>query len=547
MKTGTRPVLPTCKAKPNMKKNAQLRQPTQAEIQPILNALNAGQLGAAEATAKKMLKQFPSAFVLHNLYGNALAGQNKFKEAVDAFRKALKIDPNIAELHFNMGILLTNLNRTEEAIQSYKKTVKLKPTLVDAHYNLAVAYQNLREFGLASRSYQQAVELEPGFYEAMANLGVVLQEQGLLTEAVDAYRRALAIHSDAQTWFNLGTALKNQGKLGEAIEAYNQALDINPDYAEVHSNIGEVLREQGRYDESVKAYQHALKLDPDLPLANYSLAVYLYDSGDLAGALEHFQQSQYADWQERSLYCLYKTGQFEAFKQGLDELKRSKDNSPFLATLSGHYAENFGVENDYNFCKNPLDFVFHTEIPELKGDSELLKQLLHDIETCDAEEKSQGRLYNGVQSSGNLFKRPEASFRKLAECVTQAVERYRQTFAGENCQFVKAFPRNTEFASSWYVRMKTGGHLNSHIHEEGWVSGSLYLSVPKNKQHEHEGSIELSTHGDEYPKKHDNFPTKTIAPEVGDLVMFPSSVFHRTIPFSSDNERICIAFDLKPA
>jgi uncharacterized protein (TIGR02466 family) len=274
--------------------------------------------------------------------------------------------------------------------------------------------------------------------------------------------------------------------------------------------------------------------------------VYLYDSGDLAGALEHFQRSQYADWQERSLYCLYKTGQFEAFKSGLESLKREKDNSPFLATLAGHYAENFGTDNDYDFCKAPLDFVFHTEIPELKGDSALLTQLLQDIETCDVEEKYQGRLHNGVQSSGNLFKRPEASFRELAECVKQAVERYKATFADREGQFVKGFPKQTEFASSWYVKMKTGGHLTSHIHEEGWVSGSLYLSLPTQKQHEHEGSIELSTHGDDYPKEHDNFPSKAIAPSVGDLVMFPSSVFHRTIPFNSDEERICIAFDIKP-
>lgn len=530
-----------------MKKNVQLRQPTQAEIQPVLAALNSGQLAAAESTAKKMLKQFPNAFVLHNLYGNALAGQNKTKDAIDAFRKALKIDPSIAELHFNVGILLTNLNRHEEAIQSYKKAVSLKPSLVDAHYNLGSAYQALRQYDLAAKSYQKAIELEPGFYEALGNLGVVLQEQGRLEEAVEVYKRSLAIQQDAQTWYNMATAMKNQGKLGDAIEAYNRAAELKPDYADVYRGLGEALRDQGRYDESVQAYKQALSLNPDLPLANYGLAVYLYDSGDLEGALDYFRRSQYGDWQERSLYCLYKTGHFNEFKQGLDELKRSKDNSPFLATLAGHYAENFGTENDYNFCKNPLDFVFHTEIPELKGESELLKQLLQDIETCDVEEKSQGRLHNGVQSSGNLFKRPEASFRKLAECVAAAVERYRQTFAGENCQFVKSFPKDTEFASSWYVKMKTGGHLTSHIHEEGWVSGSLYLSLPKNKQHEHEGSIELSTHGDDYPQKHDNFPTKTVAPEVGDLVMFPSSTFHRTIPFSSDEERICIAFDLKPA
>ena len=94
--------------------------------------------------------------------------------------------------------------------------------------------------------------------------------------------------------------------------------------------------------------------------------------------------------------------------------------------------------------------------------------------------------------------------------------------------------------------MQSGGHLDSHIHEEGWVSGSVYLSIPKEKKDPNEGAIELSLHGDNYPKKHDNFPTKTIPVEVGDVVFFPSSVFHRTIPFTSNEERICIAFDLKP-
>jgi len=94
--------------------------------------------------------------------------------------------------------------------------------------------------------------------------------------------------------------------------------------------------------------------------------------------------------------------------------------------------------------------------------------------------------------------------------------------------------------------MKTGGHLGTHIHEEGWVSGATYLSLPQNKAHPNEGSIEVSTHGDDYPRLHDHFATRTIAPEVGDTVMFPSSLFYRTIPFSSDEERICIAFDLKP-
>ncbi|MCX4189374.1 tetratricopeptide repeat protein [Methylophaga sp. OBS3] len=530
-----------------MKRPMTMRQPSSQEVQPVIDALNSGQVAVAEAAAKKLTKNYPGAFVAHNLYGNALAAQNKFKDAVAAFRKALEIDPSIAEMHFNLGILLTNLNRTDEAIQAYKKTVTLKPGFTDAYYNLGFALQYQSKFAQAAEAYQKAIDQQPGFFEAIANLGVCLQEQGKSIEAEAAYKKALQLNQDAKMYFNLGTVLKNQGRLADAIEAYNQALALNPDYAEVHSNIGEVLRDQGRYDESVAAYKEALRLDPTLPLANYSLAVYLYDSGDLEQALAYFEKSQYADWQERMLYCLYKTSKFDEFKAGLDKLKKTKHTSPFLATLTGHYAENFGTDNDYNFCPNPLDFVCHLDIPELKGDSELLKQLLADIEQADIEEKSQGRLHNGVQSAGNLFKRPEASFQKVGELVVDAINRYRVSFKGENCIFVKSFPKQTVIASAWYVKMKTGGHLTSHIHEEGWVSGSLYLSLPKNKTHEHEGSIELSTHGDDYPKQHDNFTTKTIAPEVGDVVMFPSSVFHRTIPFSSNEERICIAFDLKPS
>lgn len=529
-----------------MKHPVPARQPAQTELQTVIDALQSGQVGFAEASAKKLTKHYPGASIAFNLYGNALAAQNKFKDAVAAFKKAIEIDPTVAEMHFNMGILLTNQNRAEEAANAYRKAVRLKPELTDAHYNLGFALQSVGKFAQAAESYQTAIQQQPGFFEAITNLGVCLQEQGKSTEAAAAYEKALTLNKDAQLYFNLGTVLKNQGKLGDAIATYNKALELNPNYAEVHSNIGEVLRDQGRYEESVAAYKRALELDPTLPLANYSLAVYLYDSGDLEQALNYFEKSQYADWQERKLYCLYKTSRFDEFKQGLEALKKAKHTSPFLATLTGHYAENFGTPNDYNFCKNPLDFVFKLDIPELKGDSPFLKQLLADIEQADIEEKSQGRLHNGVQSAGNLFKRPEASFQQVGALIAKTIDRYRESFKGQDCIFVKSFPKQTVIASAWYVKMNTGGHLTSHIHEEGWVSGALYLSLPKQKAHEDEGSIELSTHGDDYPKQHDNFPTKTIAPEVGDVVMFPSSVFHRTLPFSSDENRICIAFDLKP-
>jgi uncharacterized protein (TIGR02466 family) len=92
--------------------------------------------------------------------------------------------------------------------------------------------------------------------------------------------------------------------------------------------------------------------------------------------------------------------------------------------------------------------------------------------------------------------------------------------------------------------MQQGGHLTSHIHELGWISGAVYLAMPTNKSDPNEGRFEFGNHGDDYPQKHQNFPVNNVAPKVGDIVLFPSSLFHRTIPFNSNEERICIALPL---
>ena len=60
-----------------------------------------------------------------------------------------------------------------------------------------------------------------------------------------------------------------------------------------------------------------------------------------------------------------------------------------------------------------------------------------------------------------------------------------------------------------------------------------------------EGAISLSSDFKQYPRIHDQFEKKVILPKVGDVVFFPSPLYHRTLPFESNEERICIAFDVK--
>lgn len=499
-----------------MAKQAQSsQQPSQLEMQPVLQLLNNGKLAEAELAANKLLARYPNTFILYNILGIAQDGLSKFSDAAKNYGKALALQPNNPDLHFNLGIALANIGQFEQAEQHYRK----------------------------------AIALNASFFEAYGNLGTVLQKQGLLEEAIKHYRTALSIHEDPRGHFNLGTALRDEGKLDDAIAHFRKAISLFPIYADAHNYLGECLRDQGNMEDAIKSYQDTLTLNPNHAGANYNMGEFLYLAGRFDEAADFLERSQLDDWQERALYCLYKAKRFDEFKSRLDNIVSThpKHDAPFLQTLSTHYAKNFGAADNYNFCKNGFDFVYQNSIKELaEPNSQFLKELLNDINNTAIEVRAQGMIINGKQSAGNLFKRPEASFRKLGELVRQEFINYRNCFAGADCELIKSFPQQLEFTSSWYVRLRSGGFVDRHIHEVGWISGAVYLVLPTIKQDPLEGCFEYGLHGDNYPKNHDDFPVGIASPAVGDIVLFPSSLFHRTIPFNSNEERICIAFDLKP-
>ena len=494
--------------------------PNPQAVQALINTLNNGQLAQAETLAKDLIAKHANTFILHHVLALALDGQQKFNEAVTSYQNALKLQSNMPDLQFNLGIALTQLNRLDEA----------------------------------ANAYHQAIRIQPSFFEAHGNLGTILQRQGKLEEAIASYQKGLKINpQDARGHFNCGTALRDKGDLVAAINAYKKAIELFPNYTDAHNNLGETLRDFGDMDAAVKSYQAALALNASHPNANYNMAEFLYLAKKYDEAIPYFERSQLDDWHARSLYCLYKAEHFEAFKTKLDTIsKNTRHTSPFISTLATHYAINFDEEISYNFCKNAFYFVYQQPIAELAApNSALLKQLLHDINNADIAERVQGMLYNGKQSAGNLFKRPEASFRALAELIKREFIHYKNQFSEADCELILSFPNELEFTSSWYVKMRQGGHLSPHIHEIGWLSGAVYLAMPTPKDSSNEGAFEYGMHGDDYPilapLQLSSFPTALVMPKVGDIVLFPSSLFHRTIPFSANQDRICIAFDLKPA
>ena len=150
---------------------------------------------------------------------------------------------------------------------------------------------------------------------------------------------------------------------------------------------------------------------------------------------------------------------------------------------------------------------------------------------------------NGYQTSGNIFDVKNDDTNEIQNIIRFEVEKYRTKFRESAEGLIKKMP--VEYSLfGWLISMKSGGNLKPHIHTEGWLSGSIYINVPR-KSKVDSGNLVVSL-GEE----NDAIDTrinekKTINVVTGSMVLFPASLMHHTIPFESEEERIVLAFDVK--
>jgi uncharacterized protein (TIGR02466 family) len=101
--------------------------------------------------------------------------------------------------------------------------------------------------------------------------------------------------------------------------------------------------------------------------------------------------------------------------------------------------------------------------------------------------------------------------------------------------------------SAWSVRLRPSGFHVNHLHPEGWLSSAFYVETPATALETagREGWIKFGEPG--VPTSPALAAEHFVRPEPGRLVLFPSYMWHGTVPFTSDERRMTIAFDVVPA
>ena len=392
---------------------------------------------------------------------------------------------------------------------------------------------------------QKAVLLEPNSSESHNNLGNTLYKLDRLADAESSYKESIKIDpNNALAQFNLAQAQDKSGKLEEAVTSYKEAIALKHNYVEAYSNLGVALKSLGRLTEAEAAYSFAIEINKDFVTARLNRGQLFFEKGDFELALGDFDLCNNPISRARALAVLYALGRTDEIYHRIESQPEEDNNNLRIAAIASFIAQLDKRESPHNFCNNPLDFIYFSNISHhRKNSNTFIKKLIEELTDVSVVwEPFNKATQKGFQSTTNLFKNPLGKVRQLESIIIDELDSYFSKFKHEKCIYMEQWPSNKRLIG-WHVILKKNGNQNAHIHPSGWLSGVIYLKAVPNLG-TNEGAIEFSLNGKHY--FHNKSPNFVYDPKDGDIVFFPSSLHHKTIPFTSDEDRIVVAFDLLP-
>ena len=157
-----------------------------------------------------------------NAYGKALSTWDAQGDiaSVPYFQQAIKLDPEFAMAYGGLATVYSNLGRDELARECSAKAYSLRDRVtesergsIDARYYLYVT----QELDKAAQVYEALAADYPDTAGSFNHLGTIDQRLGRDEQAVDAFRRAMAIDATrATTYANLAESLTELNRIQDA-------------------------------------------------------------------------------------------------------------------------------------------------------------------------------------------------------------------------------------------------------------------------------------------------------------------------------------------
>ena len=436
---------------------------------------------------------------------------DRHDEALESFANAARFDPSNGRIA--QGRAHTAMEAGLPAVEYYEEAHRLNPRSGPTLIGLAAARVAAGEGERAAREMGAILEREPMWLNGHAQLAQIVATLGRPAEATASIERALAEQPrSVPLWETLLNVQLRRGAyetLAPILARARAAGVSSPEFA---------------IYEAIDLAEH----DPsDFPPA-------LFDAAP--AALDHALDT----WRVRHLLRI---GKPEAALPILDR----RLAGPQSAELWAYAATVWRLVGDprSKWLEGDPAFVRTIDLGDKIGDRRKLADLLRSIHIARGEYLDQS-VRGGTQTDGPLFCRIAPEIRELRSAIVDAVDDYRRSLPPIDTKhplLSRPRDRRIRFAGSWSVRLRSGGHHSNHVHPLGWISSAFYVSLPERKPGEPEDSGWFTLGAPDERLGIDVPPWRKIEPREARLVLFPSWMWHGTVPFR-EGERLTVAFDV---
>ncbi|MDX1527200.1 MAG: tetratricopeptide repeat protein [Gammaproteobacteria bacterium] len=492
---------------------------------------------------------------------DALVRSGATAKALDRCRQHARANPDSLEINIALGRLEQRHGSPEQAIGAFENAAQSAPNRVDVWVALGDARLAGGRFEAAAEAYRQALALSPDSPELKARLGAALQSGGRVEEAAACYQAALKRSpQSALLHYNLGTALKALHRFDEAVTEYREAVRLAPDNPELKVRLGNLLVETSRFEQAIEPLSDALNALPReaqgfvCHLLAYAHKKLGQGEGSVAAAERLVALTGGAVAALMHLSAAYLTSgeperALEVCERGLRREPASRQLLSDKALALSALGRDEEASRLYDFDRL-LKVSRINAPPGYDSVDQFNAALISHIRNHPTLDFSGISLscHQGA-TSDELLVAPKGPVAELEQAIQRAAESFRAELAREPAQPWKDnLPHHDSLElSAWVTRLRSQGYQHGHIHPSAWISGVYYVSLPpevRQKKDDAAGWIEFGRAPYYYAIDNEN-NIRTIRPEEGMLVLFPSYFYHRTIPFDSDNERVTIAFDFR--
>ena len=515
-----------------------------------------GQVEQAEVALRTAVKHRPGFEPALFELGALLHRIGKLDEAEKNIRHVLKLAPGNAHAELALGAILVDAGRPDEAETALArglaaaKEPRLKAQL---YLQLAVALRRQRKDAQALASLDEAQALNPGLQGLAHHRAETLRHLSRFDEAIAIYKEELIrTPADPAVHLEYNALLYQLGRKDEILKSYDSA----PQSRDLLLGKAYLLARENLYEDAHAIYADLKARDPGDRLAATGVAQVLTKMGRHAEAVALFETLLQQSGHDPKLSGVAA----ESALAGSDPQKAAWMCELGLATaphsavclamlsIASRMMDDGRDEaiNGYDTLVRSFDLEPPQGFSSMESFNAELNASLDRLHPKSREFIDQS-LRGGTQTPGHLFPAGLPLVTLLKQRIDEAVARYIAELGEDTVHpLLSRRGRNFRYAGSWSSRLADSGYHFNHIHPDGWISSCYYVSLPDAVKDETamQGWIKFGEPAVDVVLK--NPVRRTIQPVAGRLVLFPSYMWHGTVPFHDRQARTTIAFDVVP-